>query len=44
MRQRQKENVCFFTFDLITMDRLMDQQSNRWTDRQMDKASYRFDN
>ena len=41
-RQRQKENACFSTFDLITMDRLMDQYTKGWTDKQMDKASYRF--
>ena len=41
-RERQRENACFSTFDLITMDRLMDQQTNRWTDGRMDKASYRF--
>ena len=32
--QRQRENSCFSTFDLITMDRLMDQQTNGWTDGQ----------
>ena len=35
-RQRQRENACFSTFDLITMDGLMDQQTNGWTDGRMD--------
>ena len=33
-RERQRENSCFSTFDLIIMDRLMDQQTNEWTDGQ----------
>ena len=34
--------LVFPLFDSITIDGLTDQRADGWTDRQMDKASYRF--